>query len=232
MKKIITNTLNQEDDNQEHLHHQDMPNPERFLDIQEHIDDYSDEELEELFKDSNLAKDLESAAMLKQSLSPSDDIDISAEWQDFAKKHYSPTHQWRKIAATSIGVIVTSGIILAAVSLRHPGREQTSALVADSVKTQVEQGKAIHSTLSSEQDTISTKGAESIEVFDNVELAGILAAMSQYYGKDVEYQTAAVRHLHFHYEWNKKLSLLQNIMVLNSFEHVNIKLEQDKIVVE
>lgn len=214
MKKIITTPIKQE----------------TFLDIQEHVDDYSDEELEELFEDSDLEKELESAAMLKQNLSPSYDIDVSAEWKNFAKKHYHSTHQWRKIAAISIGVIVTSGIILAAVSLHHPRSEQRSALVADSVKTQKEQ-KAISSP-SPKADTTAFKASEDIKVFDNVELEAILTAMSEYYGKEVEYKSDPARHLHFHYEWNKMQSLEQNITVLNSFDHVNIVLDDNKIVVE
>ena len=232
MKKIITNIPSQEDDIQSSLHNQEQPDVEKFLDIQEHTYDYSDEELEELFNDSDLKKDLISAAILKQSYPSSDDIDVSAEWQAFTKKHYHRTHQWRKIAAIFIGVVITSGIIFAAVSLHHPRSEQVSALVADSVKAHEEQGKASFMQLSSKTDTTSVNTSEATEVFDNVELETILTAMSQYYGKGVEYKSEDTRHLHFHYEWNKVLSLEQNITVLNSFEHVNIMLDHDKIVVE
>lgn len=244
MKKISTNSHKQEkrtstshhhvDAFQESLDNQNLTDVMKFLDIQEHTDEYSDEELEELFKDDDLKRDLESAACLKQSFSSSDsdDMDVSAEWQAFAKKHYRPAHQWRKIAAISIGVIITSGIIFAAVSLHRPRTEQTSALITDSAKVQKEQEKATSLTNSSKSDSTTIKTSEPTEVFDNVELESILNAMSQYYGKKVEYKSDAARHLHFHYEWNKRLSLEQNITVLNSFEHVDIVLEQDKIVVE
>lgn len=244
MKKISTNSPKHEkrtstshhhvDDFQESLDNLDLPDVMKFLDIQEHADEYSDEELEELFKDDDLKKDLESATCLKQSFSSSDsdDMDVSAEWQAFAKKHYRPAHQWRKIAAISIGVIITSGIIFAAVSLHHPRTEKAAVLITDSVKPQKEQGKATSLTLSSKPDSAAVKTSKTTEVFDNVELETILSAMSQYYGKEVEYKSETARHLHFHYEWNKKLSLEQNITVLNSFEHVNIVLDHDKMVVE
>lgn len=141
------------------------------------------------------------------------------------KEHFNPTNM-------SIGIIITSGIIFAAVSLHHSRTEQTPAIVADSIKAQKEQGKATSLPLSSKTDTTTVNASETIQVFDNVELENILSAMSQYYGKDVVYKSNSARHLHFHYEWNKMLSLEQNITVLNSFEHVNIVLEQDKIVVE
>lgn len=232
MKKIITNTHNQEDDILSSLHNQEQTDVEKFLDIQEHIYDYSDEELEELFKDSNLKKDLKCAVMLKQSYPCSDDIDVSSEWQAFAKKHYRPIHQWRKVAAIFFGIIVTSGIIFAAVSLHHPKSEQASAVVKDSQKAHEEQEKASSIQLTSKTDTTSVNTSEATKVFDNVELEVILTAMSQYYGKEVKYKSEGSRHLHFHYEWNKLLSLEQNIKVLNSFEHVNIMFENDMIIVE
>ena len=243
MKKIITSDTKSEKGNRKFLDKQDITDAQDFLSIQEDVASYSDEELEGLFKnDSELAKDLDSAALLKQALSEqqehtsssaNDDIDISKEWKSFAKEHYRPSHQWRKIAAISIGVALTSGIIFAAVSLQHQENNNFStARVADSTILSEKQDKNIPSTIQTKTDTTSTPTSDISEVFENVELEAILAAMSQYYGKEVEYKSETARHLHFHFEWNKKLSLAQNVSILNSFEHVNIQLDHDKIVVE
>ncbi len=249
MKKIITSDTKSEKDNRNILDKQDMADvqdmadAQNFLNIQENVDSYSDEELEDIFQDnSELAKDLDGAALLKQALSEQqehvassadDDIDVSEEWKNFAEKHYRPSHQWRKIAAISIGVALTSGIIFAAVSLQHhESKNPSTALAADTTILSEKKNKNIPSTLQAKTDTTSTKTSDISEVFENVELEAILGAMSQYYGKEVEYKSETAKHLHFHFEWNKKLSLAQNILILNSFEHVNILLDHDKMVVE
>ena len=250
MKKIITSDTKPEKDsqkfldNQEIADQQDIADVQDFLSIQENVASYSDEELEGLFKnDSELAKDLDSAALLKQALSEQqehtfssaddDIIDVSEEWKTFAKEHYRPSHQWRKIAAISIGVALTSGIIFATASLQHHRDIRPStAVAADTTLSNGKPGKNISSTIQTNTDSTSVKASDTPKVFENVELEAILAAMSRYYGKEVEYKSETAKHLHFHFEWNKMLNLEQNIMVLNSFEHVNIVLDHDKIVVE
>ena len=74
-----------------------------FLDMQEHPENYSDEQLETMMDDLDQVPDVDSA------------------WKKIEQKHVSlkvrPLHRWQQIAAAIIGVVVISGIAIAAVYL-------------------------------------------------------------------------------------------------------------------
>lgn len=234
---------------------------QKFLDIQENIATYSDEELESLFMQKELRDDLKSAALLKQALitvsakekafdkdmNP-DGIDVSAEWESFRQKHITANnnqqkniainsdnsiHQWRKIAASLIAVIMLSGIVFAAINLQHHSDKQDpKEAILDSTKSNQELvRKNITQNIPQNTDTIEVS-SRNPELFENVELETILTTMARHYDKQLIFKAETAKHLRLRFEWNKALSLQQNLAILNSFEHISITSEEDKIIVE
>lgn len=220
----------------------------QFLDIQDNLEQYSDEELEELFIDKGLQDAYDSAALLKQAFisedsnaskdqenEPHDGINLDAEWESFKQKNYPtvrPLHQWRKIAAAIIAAIMVSGASFAIIlwQQHHAEKqrtEQTESIQAKSIANNPITQKGAQTT--KKDSTLAEPTAPML--FDNVELKDILTEMGKHYGKKVIFQTNT-EHLRLRFEWNKQLPLQQNIQILNGFEHINIVLEDNKIIVK
>ena len=86
-----------------------------------------------------------------------------------------------------------------------------TSLPADTVKT----------------DTIPTEPY----VFNNVPLDSMLTAIAAAHGISVEFENEAVRQLRFHFVWKREDSLSRVVEKLNTFEAVNIGVEDKKLVV-
>lgn len=212
-----------------------------FLDVQESPNQYSDKELEELFKNEDLQEDLNCAAHLKRALLSEEtfqhsvqdcDIDINAEWNHFKQKRYPQKHhQWSKIAAAIISIVLISGFTFAAIIWQKQNVNQQDTEIAHSThENQVATDTAnLQKMQKSKKDSVLTSSTPVL--FENAELGKILEEMGKYYGKQVVFKSD-VRQLRLHFEWNKELTLQQNLTVLNSFNHINISLENDKIIVE
>ncbi|MCF2655096.1 DUF4974 domain-containing protein [Prevotella loescheii] len=132
----------------------------------------------------------------------------------------------RKIAASFIGVLLVSGIAFAAIQVvrnistskpQQPTTEQTADidpvtfLPADTVQA----------------DTISVEPY----IFNNVPLDSMLTAIATAHGVGVEFENEAVRQLRFHFVWKREDSLSRVVEKLNTFEAVNIGMEDKTLVV-
>mgnify|MGYP003506127465 FL=1 len=133
----------------------------------------------------------------------------------------------RKIAASFIGVLLASGIAFAAIQVvrnistpkpQQPTTEQTTdidpvtSLPADTVQA----------------DTISVEPY----IFNNVPLDSMLTAIATAHGVGVEFENEAARHLRFHFVWKREDSLSRVVEKLNTFEAVNIGMEDKTLVVK
>ena len=144
------------------------------------------------------------------------------EYKPRLRAHLAP----RKIAASFIGVLLASGIAFAAIQVvrnistpkpQQPTTEQTTdidpvtSLPADTVKA----------------DTISVEPY----IFNNVPLDSMLTAIATAHGVGVEFENEAARHLRFHFVWKREDSLSRVVEKLNTFEAVNIGMEDKTLVV-
>ena len=133
----------------------------------------------------------------------------------------------RKIAASFIGVLLASGIAFAAIQVvrnistpkpQQPTTEQTTdinpvaPLPADTVQT----------------DTIPVEPY----IFNNVPLDSMLTAIAVAHNMQVEFENEAARELRFHFVWKREDSLSRVVEKLNTFEAVNIGMEDKTLVVK
>ena len=131
-----------------------------------------------------------------------------------------------KIAASFIGVLLASGIAFAAIQVvrnistpkpQQPTTEQTTdinpvaPLPADTVQA----------------DTIPVEPY----VFNNVPLDSMLTAIAAAHGVGVEFENEAARQLRFHFVWKREDSLSRVVEKLNTFEAMNIGIEDKTLVV-
>ncbi|MBP3775117.1 MAG: DUF4974 domain-containing protein [Bacteroidaceae bacterium] len=178
--------------------------------------------------------------------------DVDAEWETFAASHaeeldaldegkrlrvgngtsgirkprfraYLAPH---KIAASFIGVLLASGTAFAVIQVvrnistpkpQQPTTEQATdigpvtSLPADTVKA----------------DTISTEPY----VFNNVPLDSILTTIATVHEVGVKFENDAARQFRFHFVWKREDSLTRVVEKLNTFEAVNIGVEDKALVV-
>ena len=167
--------------------------------------------------------------------------EVEGHWEKFAASHANELdaldegeHKPRflaflaphKIAASFIGVLLASGIAFAAIQVvrnistskpQLPTTEQTTDIEPVTSRP-VETVKA---------DTIPAEPC----VFNNVPLDSMLTAIAAAHGVQVEFENDAARGLRFHFVWKREDSLARIAEKLNTFDAVNIVVEDKKLIV-
>ena len=211
----------------------------------QHPERLTDEQLQQILADDEMRQLVQQLGFAKRAFKhqdvKNDTPDVDSEWEKFAAAHaekldaldggerksrflaYLAPH---KIAASFIGVLLVSGIAFAAIQVvrnistpkpQLPSTEQVidtktvTSLPADTVKTY----------------TIPTEPY----VFNNVALDSILTTIAVAHGVGVEFENKAARQLRFHFVWKREDSLASVVEKLNTFEAVNIGMEDKKLVV-
>ncbi len=211
----------------------------RFLDAQEHPENYSEDALKEILHDG------ESLAMLKRALmeerANKADIDVDDEWADFCTNHLEVHNARRlmRIAAIFIGVIFVVGVAFAAMTrlgiIRNPFTRSEIVAVKDSVKAPAEEPQSKQAPARNDaSDTVApaNKVEPITKVFDNTTLATILDDIGKYYGVKVFFADSEKKSTRLYFEWNQANSLDEVIDVLNSFNQITITRQDDTITVE
>ena len=218
---------------------------EWLLELQEHPEQLTDEQLQQILADDEMRQLVQQLGFAKRAFKhdaiKKDTPDVDAEWEKFAASHaneldaldekrskyhfhfYLFSH---KIAASFIGVLLVSGIAFAAIQVvrnistpkpQQPTTEQTTdiepvtSLPADTVKA----------------DAIPVEPY----IFNNVPLDSILTAIAAAHGVSVEFENDATRGLRFHFVWKREDGLSRVVEKLNTFEAVNIGIEDKTLVV-
>ena len=216
---------------------------EWLLELQDH--QLTDAQLQQILADDEMRQLVQQLGFAKRAFKhdaiKNDTPDADAEWEKFAASHaesldalddeerkprFTLHFAPYKIAASFIGVLLASGIAFAAIQVvrnistpkpQLPRAEQTTdiepvtSLPTDTVKA----------------DTIPVEPY----IFNNVPLDSILAAIATAHGVSVEFENDAARGLRFHFVWKREDSLTRVVEKLNTFETVNISLEDKMLVV-
>ena len=180
--------------------------------MQEHPDQYTEEQIESMID------------ILDQ------EPDVEAEWKRFDSTHQQQTVDRRytlfhlsRSAAAVLLLMVTAGLLYAAsVGL---------GLLSNPLSSTDEKAISLQENDSEPTATASTQ-QEQIKVFDNVPLTQILTEFSAFYHVSISYQDASTQSIRLFFRWDKALSLEKNVQTLNSFDRIHIVISdhQDLIV--
>ena len=213
---------------------------ELLLDIQEHPEKYSDEQLNSMLaEDEELAEMMEQLATTKRAMTKEEaedeQLDMDALWQEFEAEHELEFDEpetkrvsmpLRKIAAMFIGVALTAGVAFAAIqivrSVSKPAPEPTK----------IEAPAAPKAALPDDEVPADTVVAVKPVVFDNVELAQIMAQIAAHYKAEVEIENEDAGAYRLYFEWNSQETLEHVVERLNRFESINIELNNNKMTVK
>ena len=205
-----------------------------LLDMQEHPENYTDEQLTSMLADDKeLADMLEAAAKTKQAMTKAavdnEELPMDELWEQFAAEHADEFDAeesaaesagdadvpkakrvqmpLRKVAAMTIGIIFTVGVAFAAIQI-----VRNASKPAPEPTDSVAEVKPV--------------------IFDNVELDKMLTTMAKHYGAEVEFDNDDARAFRLYFTWKPNETLEHEIERLNQFESINIELSNHKITVK
>lgn len=218
-----------------------------FLNMLDHPEKYTTKEIEALLADEEISSFASYLAMTKHAMKrhEEEDIDVNAEWERFAIEHSIPQRRnWKRIAASTIGIIFISGLAFAAtVQLgilpffgskeEVETRPKIPHLTAtDSIK----KVQAERKTVSDSLNRVLLYKTDSIPpqpiVFEDTSLKTIVDAMAAYYHVDVKVLNPVSTHIRLYFKWDRQCSLQQNIELLNAFDRVKVSYSDNTLTIE
>ena len=205
-----------------------------LLDMQEHPENYSEQELKMMLKDPEMRELMEAAELLKQAMiwenSRKSTVNVDAEWQRFAGQHIAdskPRRGWMKVAAVFLGVLFVSGITFAAIHIVRMVNSQKSQTV------QTEQPMTAKASTTIPADTVKTDTiAPKIIRYDEATLQKILSDIGEYYRLRVELRNEDAKTLRLFFQWNQRQEASKVLEQLNTFERIHLVLNDSTIIAE
>ena len=212
---------------------------EKILDIIDHQEKYSDEEIREILQDEECRKLYQTMVEVDSALEKTSPIiNIDEEWEKFSQEHQlqkeasHPITSWRKLAASIAGFVLISGIAFAAIHTYIKRCQETTQVTAgthpeviksDSVKQVAGKDSLTHPK--PEKPVIH-------KTFENVAFEQMLSVIASYYDLQVKFENNEDKTLRLYYEWNSHSSIENIVKELNQFENVNIELQQNELIVK
>ena len=221
---------------------------ERLLDMMEHPDQYTDEQLNELLRDDELRQtyqlisDTTSAYEYRRTSDKLTDEIIEEEWHKLMEKKSTskPVHRYyRQIAAVVIGILTVSGIAVAAVSIVKGSKKRLATdsevtITNNMTHTKTLQEKGSTRTTVTYSKLKEKEAGETVpsRQFDNVMLQDIVREIAGYYGIRTVCRNPEAGRLRLRFLWNRDQSVERAVETLNSFEKVQLTLADSTITID
>ena len=221
---------------------------EKILDIIDHQEKYSDEEIREILQDEECRKLYQTMMEVDSALeSPSPIINVDEEWEKFSQEHQlqeeatqnaaqeaasHPITSWRKLAASIAGFVLISGIAFAAIHTYIKRSQEPTQVTAD---THPEVIKSDSAKQVAAKDSLTHPKPEKPAIhktFENVAFEQMISEIASYYDLQVKFENNEDKTLRLYYEWNSHSSIENIVNELNQFENVNIELQQNELIVK
>ncbi|MBR5698421.1 MAG: DUF4974 domain-containing protein [Prevotella sp.] len=151
-------------------------------------------------------------------------IDVDAAWELFNQKLQPEQHgsSWMKIAASFIGVLLASGLAVAAIHIVRQHQKQ------DAPTTEIKEN-VTESVTTVPVDTL-TKDTVTVQpvIYDNIPLEKMLPEIAAHYNAKVTFANDEARQLRFRFVWNPQQGIDQVVNDLNQFERLTVTLKENQ----
>ena len=221
---------------------------EKILDIIDHQEKYSDEEIREILQDEECRKLYQTMMEVDSALeNPSPIINVDEEWEKFSQEHQlqeeatqnaaqeaasHPITSWRKLAASIAGFVLISGIAFAAIHTYIKRSQEPTQVTADTHPEVINSDSAKQVAA---KDSLTHPKPEKPAIhktFENVAFEQMISEIASYYDLQVKFENNEDKTLRIYYEWNSHSSIENIVKELNQFENVNIELQQNELIVK
>jgi hypothetical protein len=226
---------------------------ERFLEMQEHAEQVTDEqfllwqadksERQQTLDDPQMRELVEQMVFAKRAFKnvelQTEEPDVEGEWEKFAAEHAEELEALTPKAAANFSLFTLHS------SLRKLAASFIAVLLVSGMAfaaihivrmvnyqkaetVQVEQSTSYKPSTALPVDTVKTDTTGTAEpvVFDNVPLEKMLTEIAAYYHAEVLYQNDDARQLRFHFVWKREDGLGHAIEKLNRFESLSVRLDE------
>lgn len=207
-----------------------MDKYELVLDIIEHPDGYTSEQLQEIMSDSEMREIYILLCKIDSAVEAgaATEIDVDSEWNSFSKisnlRCRRPFFRFGSRAASSISAIIFTSVLAVAagiaVTMKVLDREAHPAAseVAETPKASL---SATADTIKSPTDTV--RSVLTPVMFEDVPLETIMEKITAVYDVKVKFHTPEVASLHLYYRLDPTLTLDEVVSQLNTFQQINIR---------
>ena len=221
---------------------------EKILDIIDHQEKYSDEEIREILQDEECRKLYQTMMEVDSALENSSPIiNVDEEWEKFSQEHQlqeeatqnaaqkaasHPITSWRKLAASIAGFVLISGIAFAAIHTYIKRSQETTQVTADTHPEVIKSDSA--KQVAAKDSLIHPKPEKPAihKTFENVAFEKMISEIASYYDLQVKFENNEDKTLRLYYEWDSHSSIENIVKELNQFENVNIELQQNELIVK
>ena len=193
------------------------------LDMIEHPENYTSEQLAELLAEPETREIYNLLCKTDSAIEASRGIDVDAEWECFAQKRGRLSYLWRGSRAASIAAIVGSSVVAVAA-----GIAVTVAVVTHKLEPVAKEATIVSTAMPATTEDIITP-ADTVRslsepmMFENEPLEAIIKEVAAAYGVEVKFNNREVASLHLYYKLDTSLPLKEVVEQLNTFEQINIK---------
>ena len=210
-----------------------MDKYELVLDIVEHPEKYTSEQLAEIMSDPETREIYNLLCKTNSAIEANEEVDVDAEWENFSEKHAVRPRRskfWFGNRAASIAAIVGTSIVAVAA-----GIAVTMTVIDHKPEPIAENVVVDTSVIAVSTDTLTTKN-DSVLVsltpimFENKPLEKIMKEVADSYGVEVKFNNKEAALLHLYYKFDPSLPLTEVVEQLNTFEQINIK-QNGKILI-
>ncbi len=211
-----------------------MDKYDQILDLIEHPENYSPQQIEALMADEELREVYDLMCETGSALYTPQPVDVEAEWKSFSSRHlrkrFRLPRSWNRAAsiAALISVSVAALAIGAGVAMKVASDRNRVERIAETADVKAAAEDAI-------ADTIIVENADDVEaspvLFEDETLSSILEYVSGFYGKELRYEAPESGELRLYYRWDPALTLEEVLEQLNNFGEINLRLDEGTIIV-
>ena len=210
-------------------------NIRQLLEMLDNPDAYSEQEIRDIIdRDEETREAYRLMVEAKQGIrhrQHQKPVDADAAWQRLNQKLRPAPGEgrpggWMKMAASFIGVLLVSGIALAAIHFVRQYQKLDTMQTTDT--TAVANSSLITSRSSLPEDTVAVQPV----VYDNIPLEKMLSEIAAHYGAKVVFINDEARQLRFRFVWNPQKGIDQVVRDLNQFERLTVTVRDNEITVE
>ncbi len=200
---------------------------ERLLKMQEHPENYTEEEIRQLMADD------ECSQLYEQMVHAADAIFANKEEYELNDKEVASIHpavkteyRFKNIAAILIGVLMLSGIAYAAFHYVYMSSTEETNVPAQMATSSMNQEQTVEGIRQDSSITVKPT------VFKNTPLKDIVQEIANYHQLSVVVNNHEAAALRLYYPWNPQMPAEQVIGELNRFEKVNLAIKDNQLIIE
>lgn len=221
---------------------------EKILDIIDHQEKYSDEEIREILQDEECRKLYQTMMEVDSALENSSPIiNVDEEWEKFSQEHHlqeaetqnaaqeaasHPITSWRKLAASIASFVLISGIAFAAIHTYIKRSQEPTQVTADTHQEVIKSDSVKQVAVKDSLPQLKPEKPAIHKTFENVAFEKMISEIASYYDLQVKFENNEDKTLRLYYEWDSHSSIENIVKELNQFENVNIELQQNELIVK